>query len=127
MNPFVELSSQDWYRVRRGEDEIAWGKIERVPGLPNVVFSRRGFQELGFLEPGQEEAVLDLLRGISDSPTSGPCVVVACGGGRRVGLVASLRVVYQPGAEAGQVAVSTIRGGAVCDPENVGPAPDRRR
>jgi hypothetical protein len=51
------LNGQDWYRVRRGEDEIAWGKTHHAPGLDDIVFSRRSFQEFAFLTKEQQTAV----------------------------------------------------------------------
>jgi hypothetical protein len=112
------LNSQDWYRVRRGEDEIAWGRTHEDPELPTVIFSRRSQQELAFLEPEQQEAVRQCLRDLGDgaAPVTG-------GQGRRVVHVDALRIVYRVDPGTNRVMISTIRGGKVCDPENVGPAP----
>jgi hypothetical protein len=113
-----ELNCQDWYRVRRGEDELAWGLGHDPREVPGLRLSRRARAEIGWLEPEEQAEVVARLRGLAERPEGRP---VAAGGGRLVGLVGKFRIVFR--AEAGRVLVSTVRGGRVNDPENVGPAP----
>ena len=117
------LTSSDWYRVRRGEDELAWGRCRRVDALPEVRFSRRAGQELAFLEPDQRESVVQCLREVLADPCGRDTLPVLRGAGRRMTRLGKLKAVYQLDAETGQVLVSTIRGGKVVDPEAVGPPP----
>jgi hypothetical protein len=117
------LTSQDWYRVRRGEDEIAWGRTHRDPELAGVLLSRRSHQKLAFLTAAQQQAIRDELRRLGGSPPGQQGAPVAHGGGRRVLHVAALRIVFRVNPRTRQALVSTIRGGEVLDPENVGPAP----
>jgi hypothetical protein len=114
------LSSQDWYRVRRGEDEIAWGKTYAEQALPQIIFSRRAEQERAFLDPDQANVLRERLRELQGNPQQG--VIVRAGGGRRVAYVAQLRVVYRIVEAFPGIQISTIRGGKVVDPENVRPA-----
>ena len=111
------INSQDWYRVRRGEDQIAWGQRWAVDALPSVVFSERARAEFAFLEPGQRAAMREALRDLSAAGEP-----VAHGEGRRVLTVAALRLVFRH--EDGCAWISTIRGGPVLDPEHTGPAPE---
>ena len=120
------LTSQDWYRVRRGEDEITWGKTHTVPDLPRVLLSRRAHQELAFLDAGQREAVRRCLGQLGCGAAGQQGAAVANGGPRRLVRVGELRIVHQAEPDTGRIEVSTIRGGAVLDPENVGPAPTPR-
>jgi hypothetical protein len=113
-----ELNCQDWYRVRRGEDELAWGLSHDPAGVPKLRLSRRARAELGWLEGGEQAEVVAALRRIAEKLEGRP---VAAGGGRLVSLVGRFRIVFR--LEAGRALVSTIRGGKVYDPENVGPAP----
>ena len=121
------FTCQDWYRVRRGEDEIAWGKTRTDPQLPLVLFSRRSSQELAFLEPEQSKNVLDCIRRLSTPPQPESGIAVLNGRGRRMLHIGPLRIVFRYSTVAKQIEISTIRGGKVCDPENVGPSPARNR
>jgi hypothetical protein len=119
------LTCQEWYRVRRGEDEIAWGRTHSDPALANVLFSHRSYQELAFLETEQQQEVRDALVRISSLPPGKQGAPLENGGGRRLVRVGQLRIVLRPGMAGERVEVSTIRGGKVLDPENVGPATPR--
>jgi len=116
------ISSQDWYRVRRGEDQIAWGRRWAASHLPGVVFSERARAEFAFLEPQQRVSLLSALREMTTAPDDAKGQPVEHGQGRRVLQVASLRVVCR--VDEGRVWISTIRGGPVLDPENEGPPPE---
>jgi hypothetical protein len=113
-----ELTCQDWYRVRRGEDEIAWGLCHHPQDLPALRLSRRARAELGWLEGEEQGEVVARLRRLAASVEGRP---VAGGAGRLVSLVGKFRIVFRVIED--RVLVSTIRGGNVYDPENVGPAP----
>ncbi|MBU0716253.1 MAG: hypothetical protein KJ964_12930 [Verrucomicrobia bacterium] len=117
------LTSQDWYRVRRGEDEVAWGKTYVDPQLPCVLFSRRSFQELAFLRAEQQQSVRECIRQMTVSPLGERDIVVLNGGGRRLAHAGGLRIVFRFNADRAKFEISTIRGGEVLDPENVGPPP----
>ena len=123
MTAAESLTCQDWYRVRRGEDEIAWGKTHTDPQLPNVLFSRRSFQELAFLTPEQKQAVRECVRQLSALSPAEQGVAVLNGSGRRLAHASRLRVVFRLDTDNARIEISTIRGGEVLDPENVGPAP----
>jgi hypothetical protein len=123
MTPAESLTCQDWYRVRRGEDQIAWGQTHTDPELPRVIFSKRASQEMAFLTPEQRQSVTDRARHLSAETVQEHGVPVTNGGGRRLMHAGSIRIVFRPNASAGQVEISTIRGGKVLDPENVGPPP----
>ena len=121
------LTCQDWYRVRRGEDEIAWGKTYIDPQLPCVLFSRRSFQELAFLRAEQQQFVRECIRQMTASPPAERGIVVLNGDGHRLAHAGGLRIVFRFNADREQIEISTIRGGEVLDPENVGPPPGRIR
>ena len=116
------ISSQDWYRVRRGEDQIAWGGRWEASGLPRVVFSERARAEFAFLEPAQQAALVSALGDMTTAADDAKGEPVAHGQSRRVLHVASLRVVFR--LDEGRAWISTIRGGPVLDPENEGPPPE---
>jgi len=116
------INSQDWYRVRRGEDQIAWGRCWVASDLSGVVFSERARAEFAFLEPAQRTALRRALGALSAAPAGTGGRPVAYGQGRRMLCVASLRVVCR--VDEGRVWISTIRGGPVLDPENEGPPPE---
>jgi len=118
MSAGAVINSQDWYRVRRGEDQIAWGRCWTAAELPGVVFSERARAEFAFLEAERQAALRSALREL-DGAAGQP---VAHGGGRRVLGIAGLRVILRAGAN--RVWISTIRGGPVLDPEHTGPAPE---
>jgi hypothetical protein len=118
MSAGAVINSQDWYRLRRGEDQIAWGRCWTAADLPGVVFSERARAEFAFLEAEQREALRTALRNL-DGAAGQP---VAHGEGRRVLSIAGLRVIFR--ADADRAWISTIRGGPVLDPEHTGPAPD---
>ena len=122
MNIPVALNSQEWYRVRRGEDELAWGQGQVLPGLPEVLCSRRAALEFAFLEPEQQTAVQAALR--QTGRTEPPGIPVQHGGGRRLLEVGTLRLVFGIETDTGRALLSTIRGGPVLDPENHGPPPE---
>ena len=117
------LTSQDWYRVRRGEDEIAWGLGADVPSAPGAHLSRRAGQELAYLDAAQADAVVEQLRHVAAEPYGERSAFVLHGAGRWMLRVGDMRVVFQVDADDGRVLVSTIRGGAVLDPEAQGPPP----
>jgi hypothetical protein len=117
MSAGTVVNSQDWYRVRRGEDQIAWGRRWCIADLPGVLFSERARAEFAFLEPQQRAALRKALRDMR--ATGEP---VAHGEGRRMLNVAGLRVIFRV-CDAG-ASISTIRGGPVLDPEHTGPAPE---
>ncbi len=121
------VTCQDWYRVRRGEDEIAWGKTYADPKMPHVLFSWRSSQELAFLERQQKKRVLDCIKGLSTTHQPEAGISVRNGSGRRIVHVDQLQIVFRHNPEAGRMEISTIRGGPVLDPENVGPAPETDR
>lgn len=123
MKEAESLTSRDWYRVRRGEDEIAWDRSGKLNELCLVLFSRRALQEFAFLPSDQKELVLKRLRQISENPYGEHSLIVLQGGGRRMTRINELCVVFQVEAETEKILVSTIRGGKVNDPENVGPPP----
>jgi len=117
------LTCQDWYRVRRGEDEIAWGLCRWLGDAAKMCFSRRASQEFAFLEPGQKRSVMERLRDVCAHPYGEQSRFVLRGGGRWATQVGDMRVVYQVDPGTGAILVSTIRGGKVLDPEAVGPTP----
>ena len=121
MSESGSLTCQDWYRVRRGEDEIVWGKAYIDPQLPNVLFSRRSSHELAFLTTQQKRMVRECLRQLSSMSPDEQGVAVLNGGSRRLAHVDQLRIVFRFNADSDQLEISTIRGGPVLDPENVGP------
>ncbi len=118
MSQVFELSCQDWYRVRRGEDQLAWGLIHDPHEAPELRLSRRARAELGWLEGEEQGMVVARLCRLSFRPEG---LAIAGGGDRFVSLVGKFRIVFR--VQAGRVQISTVRGGKVYDPENVGPAP----
>jgi hypothetical protein len=116
------INSQDWYRVRRGEDQLAWGKRWATPELPGTVFSERARDEFAFLEPDQQAALTRAVVELNDAPDDVQDRPVPHGQGRRMLEVEALRVVFT--RREGVTYVSTIRGGPVLDPEHAGPPPD---
>ena len=121
MNAQPAITSQDWYRVRRGEDQIAWGNARIAPDLPDVVFSYRSSQEFAFLEPEQQTAVREALLGLSAAGMDERGEQIEHSGGRCLFQVDALRIVFR--SEEDTISISTIRGGRVLDPENLGPPP----
>jgi len=123
----VGITSQDWYRVRRGEDQIAWGDTKPLEALPKVVLSRRAADELAFLHVEEREAILSQFAKLSAEPIGPQSRRVRCGGPRRITSVGGLRVIYQVAGRDEKVHVSTIRKGIgeSFDPENMGPPPPR--
>ena len=121
----IAITSQDWYRVRRGEDQIAWGKVQSLDTLPRVVLSRRAADELAFLHAEEREAILSQLATLATEPRGPDSKPVRCGGLRRLSPVKGLRIVYRVSGHDGKVFVSTIRKGTGVsfDPENMGPPP----
>jgi hypothetical protein len=91
------LTCQDWYRVRRGEDQLAWARAGSVASMPGVTLSERARAEYAFMPERQRREVARTLTSV-------------------------VYVVFVPDAHG--IAVSTIRGGPVLDPEAVGPAPE---
>ncbi len=116
------VNSQDWYRVRRGEDQLAWVRRWRADALPGIVFSERARGEFAFLEPEQRSALKQALRDMMAASDDAKGAPVAHGGDRRMLCVGELRVVFR--LREGEVWISTIRGGPVLDPEHTGPPPD---
>ncbi len=121
----VGITSQDWYRVRRGEDQIAWGETKPLEALPKVVLSRRAADELAFLRAEEREAILSRLAKLSAEPTGPKSRRVRYGGPRRISSVGGLRIIYRVAGQDEKVHVSTIRKGigVSFDPENMGPPP----
>jgi len=117
------ITCQDWYRVRRGEDQIAWGRASELQGLPGVVFSERAHAEWDFLEPRQREALAGHLRELVADPFGALSAPILHGGQRRISHLDALHVIFTPDLPAGPILLSTIRGGPVLDPEATGPAP----
>jgi len=119
----IAITPQDWYRVRRGEDQIAWQDTQVRPGLPGVVLSRRAAHELAFLNPAERQAVLAQLGTIFKQPNGPTSKPIHNGGPRRLSPVGELRIVFQP--HDGKVFVSTIRKriGVSFDPENMAAPP----
>ena len=123
----IGITSQDWYRVRRGEDQIAWGEVKPLDNLPKIVLSRRAANELAFL-PGQErDAVARQFVRLSAEPRGPTSKPIKQGGRRRLSPVGRLRIIYQASDQEGKILVSTIRKeiGVSFDPENMGPPPKR--
>ena len=118
-----KLTLQDWYRVRRGEDEIVWGLCEDFKEVRGVSFSRRAGQEFAFLDADQKRLVADCMRQITQAPYGAPSSLVHRGFGRWVARAEMLRIVYRLDDDTNRIFVSTIRGGAVLDPEFEGPPP----
>ena len=116
------ITCQDWYRVRRGEDQIAWGNTRVAPDLPGIVFSFRSSQEFAFLEPEQQDALRHALLELTAASTEDRGLPIECGRGRRLLALEPLRIVFR--IQTNTVYISTIRGGAVLDPENLGPPPE---
>jgi hypothetical protein len=116
------INSQDWYRVRRGEDQLAWGRRWRMRGLPGIAFAERARGEFAFLEPEQRAAVLEALEGLTARSDDAKGAPVAHGRGRRALLVDELCVIFR--LRGRELWISTIRGGPVLDPEHKGPPPD---
>jgi len=123
MKKAVSLTCQDWYRVRRGEDDMAWGRGQALDGAPRVRLSRRAARELAFLEPDRREAVASHLAQTAADPYGERSCYVLRGAGRWLTRVGDLRIVFRVDPDNGTLLVSTIRGGAVLDPEAVGPPP----
>jgi len=123
----IGITSQDWYRVRRGEDQIAWGKAQPLETLPEVVLSRRAADELAFLRADERDVILSQLARLSAEPRGSQSKPVQYGGRRRLSPVGGLRIIYQVSGQDGKVLVSTIRKGigVAFDPENMGPPPRR--
>lgn len=122
MTPDYAINSQDWYRVRRGEDQLAWGRRWVADDLPGIVFSDRARGEFAFLEPDQRAALTEALRELVAAPDDAKGTALAHGQGRRMLRVDGLRVVFR--LREGEVLISTIRGGPVLDPEHTGPPPE---
>ena len=117
------ITCQDWYRVRRGEDQIAWSRAGEVEGLPGVFFSERAQAEWAFLEPCQRQALADHLRELAADPLGALSAPILHGGQRRISHLDALYVIFTPDLAAGRILITTIRGGPVLDPEATGPAP----
>jgi len=119
----IPITAQDWYRVRRGEDQIAWQDTQVRPELPGVVFSRRASHELAFLNPAERHTVLAQLEMISQQPNGPTSKPIHNGGQRRLSPVRDLRIIFEE--QNGKVLVSTIRKriGVAFDPENTAPPP----
>ncbi|HEX7008464.1 MAG TPA: hypothetical protein VF184_00685 [Phycisphaeraceae bacterium] len=116
----VRLTSQDWYRVRRGEDQLARGDLARLDGLASIVLSRRAGEEFCLLSDNERNAVVAFLQAFATNEqgnavpiAESPCWLLA-----RVG---ELRVILRHGAN-GITEISTIRKapGIAFDPENTG-------
>lgn len=118
MSEPLEINHQDWYRVRRGEDQLAWGLSHDPRDVPGLRLSRRARAEIGWLEGDEQEQVVQRLRELAEGKDGRP---VAHGLGRLVSVLGKFRIVFR--VEEGRVLISTVRGGKVYDPENVGPAP----
>jgi len=123
----VGITAQDWYRVRRGEDQIAWGKIQAIETLPRVVLSRRAADELAFLRAMERDAIVRRLAALSTDPCGAESMPVKSGCLRRLSPVGRLRIIYQVRDQDEKLFVSTIRKGigVSFDPENMGPPPRR--
>ena len=122
MTERAAVNSQDWYRVRRGEDQLAWGRRWSAEDLPGIVFSERARSEFAFLEPEQRSALTGALREMMNAPEDAQGAPVAHGGDRRMLRVGDLRAIFR--LREGEAWLSTIRGGPVLDPEHTGPAPE---
>ena len=116
------INSQDWYRVRRGEDQLAWGRRWVIEGLPGIVFSERARGEFAFLESDQRAALRRALTYLNSAPDDQKGLPVTHGQGRRMLRMERLRVLFR--LREGEVWISTVRGGPVLDPEHAGPAPE---
>jgi|LSQX01.2.fsa_nt_gb mRNA-degrading endonuclease RelE of RelBE toxin-antitoxin system len=111
------ISSQDWYRVRRGEDDLAWGARWRVSGA-SVIVSDRACQEIRFLSAEQQERLREELIRLGNDPVLHPRSEPLIHAGPRWLLeLDDFRVVFSFDWES--VCVSTVRGGRVLDPEMV--------
>jgi hypothetical protein len=116
------LTCQDWYRVRRGEDQLAWARAGSVASMPGVTLSERARAEYAFMPERQRREVARTLTSVAADPSGATSSPVEHGGERRVAHIGEVYVVFVPDAHG--IAVSTIRGGPVLDPEAVGPAPE---
>ena len=116
------LTCQDWYRVRRGEDQLAWGRAGSLVAAPGVTLSERALGEYAFMSESQRRELARLLTTLAGDPFGADSASVAHGGERRLARLGEVYVVFV--AEPNGIVVSTIRGGPVLDPEAVGPAPD---
>jgi len=121
----VRITAQDWYRVRRGEDQLAWGHLAWLEHLPKVVFSRRAGEELAFLDPTDREGVVVSLQGMSSRGPRGDGAAVEGGGGWLHQASGDLRIIYRRRGSGDTVEVATIRKaeGVSFDPENMGHPP----
>jgi len=122
------LTPQDWYRVRRGEDQLAWGKMEKSEGLPRVVLSQRAAAEMAFLSANERSGVLERLREFCDGSAAVLSQPVSRGEPRRLIRSGELRVVFQINDADQHIYVSTIRKqiGRAFDPEVMGPRPPQQ-
>ena len=115
------ITSQDWYRVRRGEDEIAWERLFVLKADERVVFADRAAKEWAFLEDDQREAVLERVARLVAETDAPDVKAVAHGKGRMLVHADDLRIVFSTNAD--RIEIATVRGGRVLDPENSGPPP----
>lgn len=117
----VRLTSQDWYRLRRGEDQLAWGQQARLKGLEAVVLSRRAGEEFCFLSTAERTAVVARLSALQhggEIEASAPIKETPCWRLTRVG---EIRIVWRRGGVAGaEVATFRKREGTAFDPEIMG-------
>jgi hypothetical protein len=121
----VKITAQDWYRVRRGEDQLAWGLHAAIERLPGVVLSKRAGEEFAFLDNDERARLADCLRNLVEDKENAPASVVEGGDGWLLSRVGELRVVVRRSVETSRLQVATIRRqeGVSFDPENLGPPP----
>ena len=121
----TEITAQDWYRVRRGEDQLAWRMHAALEGLPDVVLSKRAGEELAFLDEEGRARAVDCLRNLVTVDGCPRSSAVAGGEGWRLTRVGELRMIYRRSGETGRIQVATIRKqeGVSFDPENMGRPP----
>lgn len=119
--PPARLTAQDWYRVRRGEDQLAWGMEARLEGLPSIVLSRRAGEELCFLSESERAACISVLRDVWNDNTTAPVAPVEASSCWLIATAGELRIVLRhTGLNAVEVATIRKREGQAFDPEHIG-------
>ena len=120
------ITAQDWYRVRRGEDQLAWGQRVTLQGLPTVVLSQRAGEEFAFLDEADRRRVAERLRDLAGDRGDALSLAVEPESGWRLSRVGELRVIFRQSCDTGEIRVATIRKqeGVSFDPENMGHPPE---
>ncbi|MFH1477282.1 MAG: hypothetical protein ABIH24_07315 [Verrucomicrobiota bacterium] len=121
---FYRITSGDWYRLRRGEDQLAWGKCAKLTGCPAILLSRRAGEEISFLSREEREKVLGRFSELLKAAVMHPVIYpVENGQGWLITLLDDIKIIFRYDRGQTSVRIATIQKGASFDPEAKGIPP----